>query len=85
MYYGNIHRKILLGRNFTLHFTSHLPIALSKIMPHVKTIKTTKKLSIFRKNESRLFDILKLVFFETLIIFPEPTIKVITGICDFQN
>ena len=54
-------------------------------MPHVKTIKTTKKLSIFRKNESRVFDILKLVFFETLIIFPEPTIKVITGICDFQK
>ena len=52
-------------------------------MPHVKTIKTTKKLSIFRKNESRLFDFLKLVFFETLIIFLEPTIKFITGICDF--
>ena len=32
--------------------TSHLPIALSKILSHSKTIKNTKKLLVFGKNNS---------------------------------
>ena len=42
----------LLRRNFTLHFTSYLSIALSKILPHLKTIKNAKKLSVFGENDS---------------------------------
>ena len=39
--------------NFALHFTSCLSIALSKILPYWKTIKNTKKLSVFGENDSR--------------------------------
>ena len=39
--------------NFALHFTSYLSIALSKILPHSKTIKNAKKLSVFGENVSR--------------------------------
>ena len=39
--------------NFALHFTSYLSIALSKILPHSKTIKNAKKLSVFGENDSR--------------------------------
>ena len=42
-----------LRRNFALHFTSYLSIALSKILPHSKTIKNAKKLSVFGENDSR--------------------------------
>ena len=41
-----------LRRNFALHFTSYLSIALSKILPHSKTIKNAKKLSVFGENDS---------------------------------
>ena len=43
-----------LGCNSTLHFTSYLSIALSNILPHSKTIKNSKKLSVFGENNSRL-------------------------------
>ena len=43
----------LLRHNFALHFTSYLSIALSKILPHSKTIKNAKKLSVFGENDSR--------------------------------
>ena len=39
-------------RNLALHFTSYLSIALSKILPNLKTTKNTKKLSIFGENDS---------------------------------
>ena len=42
-----------LGRNSALHFTSYLFTALSKILPHSKTIKSIKKLLVFSKNDSR--------------------------------
>ena len=41
-----------LRRNFSLHFTSYLFIALSKILPHSKTIKNARKLSVFGENDS---------------------------------
>ena len=42
-----------LQRNFALHFTSYLSIALSKILAHSKTIKNAKKLLVFGENDSR--------------------------------
>ena len=42
-----------LRRYFALHFTSYLYIELSKILPHSKTIKNGKKLSVFAENDSR--------------------------------
>ena len=42
-----------IRRNFALHFTSYLSIALSKILPHSKTIKNGKKLSVFGENDCR--------------------------------
>ena len=44
-----------LRGNFALHFTSYLSIALSKILPHSKSIKNTKKSSVFRENNSCRF------------------------------
>ena len=41
-----------LRHSFALHFTSHLFIALSKILPHSKTIKNAKKLPVFGENDS---------------------------------
>ena len=41
-----------LGCNFALNFTSYLSIAISKILPHSKTIKNAKKLSVFGKKNS---------------------------------
>ena len=41
-----------LRRNFALHFTSYLSIALSKILPHSKTTKNAKKLLVFGENNS---------------------------------
>ena len=52
-----------LVRNFALHLTSYLSIAASKILPHSKKVKNTKKLSVFGKNNSRCLSI----FLETLI------------------
>ena len=42
-----------LRRNFVLHFTSYLFIALSNVLPHSKKIKIAKTLSIFGKNNTR--------------------------------
>ena len=42
-----------LRRNFVLHFTSYLSIALSNILPHSKIIKIAKTLLIFGKNNTR--------------------------------
>ena len=38
-------------QHFALHLTSYLSIALSKILLHSKTIKNTKKLSVFGEND----------------------------------
>ena len=54
-----------LGHNFALHFTSYLPIALSKILLHSKAIKNVKKLPIFRKNNYHCLS----NFFETHIFW----------------
>ena len=72
--------------NFALHSTSYLSIALSKILPHSKTIKNAKKLSVFGKNDSRcLSNFLQTHIFWNWIIFLELTIKLFTGIFDFQK
>ena len=42
-----------LGHNFALHFISYVSIALSKILPHLKT--NAKKLSVFGKKDSPRF------------------------------
>ena len=39
--------------NHDVHFTSYLSTAFTKILPHLKTIKNTKKLSVFGENDSR--------------------------------
>ena len=55
-----IEKKHLLRHNFALHFTPYLSIALSKILPHSKTIKSAKKLSVFGENNtSRLSNFLQ--------------------------
>ena len=75
-----------LERNFALHFTSFLSIACFKILPHSKTIKNAKKLSAFGETIPVVYLIFyKLIFFETLIIFLEPAIKLIAGIFDLQK
>ena len=49
-------------------------------------MKNAKKLSVFDKNESRcLSNFYRLIFFESLIILLEPTIKLITEIFDLQK
>ena len=60
---------------------------LSEILPHSKTIKNAKKLSVFGKNDSCGLSIFfyKLIFPESLIIFLEPTIKLIARIFDLQK
>ena len=55
--YITLRREKRLGCNFALHFTSYLSIALSKILPHSKTIKNAKELSVFGKNNSRSLSI----------------------------
>ena len=49
-----------------------------------KTIKNAKKLSVFGENAVYLI-FYKLIFFESLIMFLESTIKLITGIFDLQK
>ena len=72
-------------RNFALHFTCCLFIVLLKILPHSKTIKSAKKLSVFAENASHCLSNFLQKFFETLIIFLKPKIKLIEGIFDFQK
>ena len=64
-----------------MYISSYLPMALSKILPHSKT---AKKMSVFGENAVYV-TFYKLIFFETLIIFLESAIKLITGIFDFQK
>ena len=53
-----------LQRNFALHFTYYLSIALSKILHHSKTIKKATKLSVFGENDSRrLYNFLQVHIF----------------------
>ena len=53
-----------LQRNFALHFTYYLSIALSKILHHSKTIKKAKKLSVFGENDfRRLYNFLQVHIF----------------------
>ena len=70
-----------LRRNFALRFASYLSIALSKILLHSKTIKTLRNCWYLVKTTPavhlKLF--YKFMFFETLIILLESTIKFITG------
>ena len=42
-----------LEHNFALAFTYYLSITLAKTLPHLKTIKNAKKMSVFRENDSR--------------------------------
>ena len=75
-----------LGHNSVLHIISYVSIVLSKVLPHSKTIKNAKKLSYLVKTTLAVYLIFsKLIFFETLIMFLEPTIKLITGIFDLQK
>ena len=72
--------------NFALHFTSYLSIALFKILSNSKTIKTLTNCRYLVKTTLAVNLIFcKLIFFETLIIFVELTIKLITGIFDLQK
>ena len=50
-------------------------------------MKNAKKLSVYGENDSRrLSNFLQaLMFFESLLIFLEPTIKLIIGIFDLQK
>ena len=69
--------------NLASHSTSYLSIALSKILSHSKTIKTLRNCRYLVKMTLVVYLIFyKLIFFETLIIFLELTIKLITGIFD---
>lgn len=62
------------------------PPKLSKIPPHSKTIKNTKEMSVFGKNECCcLSNSLQTHIFESSIFFLEPPIKVITEIIDLQK
>ena len=76
-----------LGHNSALHTTSYLSIALSKILSHSKTKKKTlRNCRYLVKTTLAIYLIFyKLIFFESLIIFLEPTIKLITGIFDLQK
>ena len=74
-----------LGHNSALHITSYLSIALSKILPHSKTIKNGIHGYFVKKTLTVYLIFYKLVFFESLIIFLEPKVKLITRIFDFQK
>ena len=51
-------------QHFALHLTSYLSITLSKILLHSKTIKNTKKFSVFGENDScRLSNFLQMHIF----------------------
>ena len=55
------------------------------MLSHSKT-KNVKKLSVFGENDSRcLSKFMQSHIFESLIIFLEPTIKLITEIFDLQK
>ena len=77
-----------------INSTSYISIELSKILPQSKIIKNAKKLLAFGENNShRLSNFLHIfiffykyffIIFETLIVFLESTIKLITEIFDFR-
>ena len=67
-------------RNFALNFTSYSFTALSKILPYSKTVKTLRSCRYLDKTTLVVYLIFyKLIFFETLILFPESLITLITG------
>ena len=75
-----------LGHNSALHITSYSSVALSKNFPIQKQQKTLGNSWHLVKATLAVYLIFyKLVFFETLIIFREATIKLITGIFYFQK
>ena len=67
-------------RNFALNFTFYSFTALSKILPYSKTVKTLRSCRYLDKTTLVVYLIFyKLIFFETLILFPESLITLITG------
>ena len=74
-----------LQRNFSLHFTSYLSIALSKILPHSKKKKLRNCQYLVKTTFAVYLVFYKLIFFESLIIFLKPTLKLITRIFDLQK
>ena len=76
----------ILGHNSALHITSYSSVALSKNFPIQKQQKTLRNSWHLVKTTLAVYLIFyKLVFFETLIIFRDTTIKLITGIFYFQK
>ena len=70
-----------LRGNFALHFTSYLSIALSKILPHSKSIKSAKKLSVFGENNSCHFS----NFLQTHIFWNFDHISIICNQIYYRN
>ena len=70
-----------LGHNSALHITSYLSTALSKILPHSKTIKNAKKLSVFGENNSRRLS----NFFQTHILWKFDHISRIYNQINYRN
>ena len=67
-------------RNSALNFTSYSFTALSKILHYSKTVKTLRSCRYLDKTTLVVYLIFyKLIFFETLILFPESLITLITG------
>ena len=81
-----LERKAWLKKKLDVIFHFLFIYHTLKNSAHSKTIKNAKKLSVSGKNNFRRLSIsYKFIFFETLIIFPEPTTKLITGIFDWQK
>ena len=76
----------ILGHNSALHITSYSSVALSKNFPIQKQQKTLRNSWHLVKTTLAVYlTFYKLVFFETLIIFRDTTIKLNTGIFYFQK
>ena len=76
-------RSQKINYDVILHYISLpiYPLPFPKILLRSKTIKNAKK-CLFRAVYLIFY---KLIFFESLIIFLEPAIKLITGIFDLQK
>ena len=79
-------RYISKNRQFQGKLHRYLSIALFKTLPYSKTTKTLRN-CLYLVKTTLFVDLIfhKLIFFESLIIFPEPTIKLITRIFDLQR
>ena len=81
--HGNLLRKVIRTKFcislpiYPLHFPKFCPI------PKQKTLRNCR--CLVKTNPTIYLIFYKLVFFETLIIFLEPTIKSITGIFDMKK